>query len=349
MSAYPSLMSRSPREEVVHGLHKAAELARRIMQARHTGMGLQDLEDELDELIDYFDSRTYLGAKSLLEANDKKRVAEEEATLRRRIWDYMSELGKGLANPNVSKRYRHIESLLAELDRAFAAAERPVNQSPLPSRVEIIRTADIDITPDPQLWVDAIKGALPPNDYAKVAEALALVTKHLERLNKKIAAMGAGPIVAAPPNLQLTGGQLDSIRQPVDLSQATLATLATQTTLQALLNRLSRPAKAATALASVPAGTTYTTVVEFTPTTGVSVDGYNADFQTLTTAAYRMRLITGTDASPSVWHGEEVSTTANSWVPFRFDIAANTRVAVQIIHDQLTTQSVRATINYLEG
>lgn len=224
MSSYPSLMSRSPREEVVHGLHKAADLARRIMLARHTGMGLQDLEDELDELLDYFDSRTYLGAKALLEANDKKRVAEEEATLRRRIWDFSNELSKGPANAGVAERYRHVESLLAELDRAFALAERPVNQSPLPSRVEIIRTADVDIMPDPKLWVEAIKGALPPNDYARVAEALALVTKHLERLNKKIAALGAGPSVIPPANLTLDGGTLDSIRQPVGVTSLVLAT-----------------------------------------------------------------------------------------------------------------------------
>jgi hypothetical protein len=103
---------------------------------------------------------------------------------------------------------------------------------------------------------------------------------------------------------------------------------------------------AATALTAVATGATYVTVVSFTPTTDIRIEGYNADFQAIVTAAYRMRLITGTDASPTVWHGEEVNTTANSWSPFKKDVPANTRIAIQVIHDQLTTQQIRATLDY---
>lgn len=154
---------------------------------------------------------------------------------------------------------------------------------------------------------------------------------------------------------------VDAINADLDVALSTRATeatlasvLASVDTLEALTTDVRtelrrRPVhRATTALTVVPAGAVYTTVVAFTPTTHAVVEGYNADFESLMAATYRLRLITGEDASPTVWHGEEVNTTANSWVPLRIDVAVNTRVAVQVVHDQVTGQNVRGTLNYYE-
>lgn len=134
-------------------------------------------------------------------------------------------------------------------------------------------------------------------------------------------------------------------------TETTLATRATEITLASVLAELQkRPVyKSATALTSIAAGAAYITCVEFAPAVDVVIEGFNADFSTIVDATYRMRLITGTDAAPVVHVGEEVAAQQNSWIPFRLDLAATTRVAVQVVHNQLTAQEFRGTINYREG
>jgi hypothetical protein len=106
----------------------------------------------------------------------------------------------------------------------------------------------------------------------------------------------------------------------------------------------------ATALLSVPSNT-YTTVVAMTPAEDVLLVGYNADFKAVLNASYRMRLLFGADAigDAGVQHAEEVNSTANSWQPLKLTIPAGQRVAVQVLHAEVTAQTVRATINYQEG
>lgn len=107
-------------------------------------------------------------------------------------------------------------------------------------------------------------------------------------------------------------------------------------------------AKAATALVAVPSGATPTTVVAFTPTSEITIIGYSADFKAITNAAYRMRLRLGPEGTSDdgVQHAEELSTSANSWTPLRLTVPGGTRVAIQVVHDQLSAQDVRATVNY---
>lgn len=128
---------------------------------------------------------------------------------------------------------------------------------------------------------------------------------------------------------------------------------ATQTTLADVLAQLQkRPTfSTATALLSVPSGTTYTTIVSMTLAEPCVVLGYNADFAALVdvSTAYRIRFILGSDATPDIRHGEELTAAQNSWSPVRWSVPANTRIAVQVVHGALSTQDFRATINYQTG
>lgn len=99
---------------------------------------------------------------------------------------------------------------------------------------------------------------------------------------------------------------------------------------------------------SVAAGTTYGTVVADTPAADLTLVGYNAEVAGLLEARYRMRLITGTDVDPTVHHTETVTTGANAWQPLRLSVASGTRIAVQAVHDQVTAQVVRGTLNWSE-
>lgn len=109
-----------------------------------------------------------------------------------------------------------------------------------------------------------------------------------------------------------------------------------------------KASKVVAASASVAGGNTFATVVDLIPAANITIIGYSADFQAILATNYRLRLITGTDASPTILHEEVVATTANAWMPLRVDIAAGTRVAVQVAHGEAMAQSTEATINYQE-
>jgi hypothetical protein len=101
--------------------------------------------------------------------------------------------------------------------------------------------------------------------------------------------------------------------------------------------------------ASVPAGSAFATVATVTPAAAAKVLGYSADLSGILSVTYRLRLITGTDAAPTVLHEETVATTDNAWIPVRVDVDAGTRIAVQVVHAEATAQTARATINWQEG
>jgi hypothetical protein len=149
------------------------------------------------------------------------------------------------------------------------------------------------------------------------------------------------PLPAAQAAMLARDVTLAQVRDHLDTVEALLTDVRTE------LRR--RPVYwTATALTSVPSGTPYLTVVELTPAVPVVLEGYGAEIEALTTIVYRARLILGTDAGPDVRHGETLSTTANSWAPVRLSVAAGTRVAVQLVHGEVTSQTARATIAYRE-
>jgi hypothetical protein len=107
--------------------------------------------------------------------------------------------------------------------------------------------------------------------------------------------------------------------------------------------------KITSAVASVAAGTAFVTVVSVTPALKAKVIGYSADLAGILAVNYRLRLITGTDAAPIVLHEETIATTGNAWMPVKADVAAATRIAVQVVHAEVGAQDARATINWQEG
>jgi hypothetical protein len=106
--------------------------------------------------------------------------------------------------------------------------------------------------------------------------------------------------------------------------------------------------KIASAIASVAAGTAFVTVLAVTPAAKAKVLGYSADLAGILAVNYRLRLITGTDAAPTVLHEETIATTGNAWMPVRVDVEAGVRIAVQVVHAEVGAQDARATINWQE-
>lgn len=105
---------------------------------------------------------------------------------------------------------------------------------------------------------------------------------------------------------------------------------------------------AVSAEVSVAAGTTFVTVVADTPDSDLTLVGYNAEISSLLEARVRMRFITGTDLDPTILHTETVTTGANAWQPLRLSVPAGTRAAVQVVHDQITSQNVHGSLNWSE-
>jgi hypothetical protein len=107
--------------------------------------------------------------------------------------------------------------------------------------------------------------------------------------------------------------------------------------------------KITSAIASVAAGTAFVTVASTTPAAAAKVLGYSADLAGILSVNYRLRLITGTDAAPTVLHEETIATTGNAWMPVKVDVDAGVRIAVQVVHAEVGAQDARATINWQEG
>jgi hypothetical protein len=107
--------------------------------------------------------------------------------------------------------------------------------------------------------------------------------------------------------------------------------------------------KIASGAGSVAAGTAFVTVLTVTPAAKAKVIGYSADLTGILSVNYRLRLITGTDAAPTVLHEETIATTGNAWMPIRVDVDAGIRLAVQVVHAEVGAQNARATINWQEG
>lgn len=97
---------------------------------------------------------------------------------------------------------------------------------------------------------------------------------------------------------------------------------------------------------AVAAGSTFVTVVADTPATDLTLVGYNAEVVGLLEARFSVRLITGTDLDPTIRHVETLTIGANGWQPIRLSVASGIRVAVQVVHDQIGSQDVQATINW---
>jgi hypothetical protein len=100
---------------------------------------------------------------------------------------------------------------------------------------------------------------------------------------------------------------------------------------------------------SVAAGSAFVTVVSVAPAAKAKVIGYSADLAGILSVNYRLRLITGTDAAPTVLHEETIATTGNAWMPVRVDVGAGVRIAVQVVHAEVGAQTARATINWQES
>ncbi len=100
---------------------------------------------------------------------------------------------------------------------------------------------------------------------------------------------------------------------------------------------------------SVPAST-WTTVSEVTTAAEATVRGYNADLAALTNVNYRQRLVTLDTAGALLvtHHVSTTSATAVAWIPVQVTIAAGTRIAVQVFHDELSTLTFDATLNWQE-
>lgn len=153
-----------------------------------------------------------------------------------------------------------------------------------------------------------------------------------------------------------TDTTLASVLAAVDGVEPKLDTLnstdfATQTTLAAILSELqSQPTYfVAEGEAAVGAGATFVTVAAVTVGSDAVVHGFNADLVAALDTRYRLRLITGTDVSPTIHVQEQITTNSNSWIPTRLSVISGTRVAVQVVHGEVTAQTVRGAINYSTG
>ncbi|HUP68487.1 MAG TPA: hypothetical protein VM142_01605, partial [Acidimicrobiales bacterium] len=99
--------------------------------------------------------------------------------------------------------------------------------------------------------------------------------------------------------------------------------------------------------ASVTTGA-FVTVHTVTPAVATVVTGYNCDLNATGAFNYRQRLITGTDAAPTIATAEQLSTADNSWTQVALSVPAGTRIAVQVSHGEVTPQEFRASLAYYE-
>lgn len=159
-------------------------------------------------------------------------------------------------------------------------------------------------------------------------------------------------VVYAAPGAGLASEvTLSGVLTAVETLEALLGQRATETTAAALLTEARRRPvyKVANASASVPAGLTFTTIAEVTPSVAFDVVGYGSDLSGVSTTTFRFRLVSGPDASPTILDHERVDAAANSWRPVRVSLPAGTRVAVQVAHGEATPQEFRATLNHAEA
>lgn len=149
-----------------------------------------------------------------------------------------------------------------------------------------------------------------------------------------------------------TGGRIDpattdlqtTANTKLDTANARLDLLATQATLADILTELTRTNNIVHSSAST--GTGFTTIAEVTPASDVTVTGYSADVTSLTDIRYGVRLATGADGSETVLDFAQITSGQNSWVPITVDIAANTRIVVQVDESEVGTVACEATIAY---
>lgn len=154
--------------------------------------------------------------------------------------------------------------------------------------------------------------------------------------------------------LELVRAQLAAINVNTDMAEALLTDLRTRLDRQTftasgrqLVEAIEPPARASYASMSIPASA-WTTIIDATPAVDFTILGFNADVSALTNISYRQRLVR-LDAMAAVAETYMVSTTnANSvaWIPISLALAANTRVAVQVFHAELSAQNFDCTLNW---
>lgn len=272
------------------------------------------------------------------------------------------------------------EQLLAQLRMLGSEIERLnvglVEASEDPdTRAQILQAPPIDAKALAAEIAGAVSGAVTLAmqrfaDYgrgevdAALVEALREQTQKIMGLGRKMSALStipsggsSGHVIVDSGNVSLTGGphdvrDLNGIGHRNDASgDPTLVGLTKA--LQALTTDLRTEARRrptyrlASSAASIVSGA-FATIHTVTPTVATTVTGFNADLNGAATLNYRLRLITGTDAAPTVATQEQVSTSDNSWTPASLSVPANTRIAVQVLHGEVTAQEFIAALAYYE-
>lgn len=143
-----------------------------------------------------------------------------------------------------------------------------------------------------------------------------------------------------PASYPLPAGQVADLKTETGLAK--------DATLAALLSELTRARKVAEGSAVVAGTAGFVTVVALTPAAKVHVTGFNCDLSSLLDTGYRYRLATGADGAETPLITEQIGSRGNSRIPCDIDIAAGTRIVVQADHDEVTDQTVRASVTYRE-